>query len=148
MKHMSGKAFTTMARRAIEEFHNPASEAEHERQIQVESLKYREAKFSEQLYQFNQTVLDIQFSSLFVVTTTINCKIFALLRSFLMIVEQNVQTMQTRNMRSQQIGSALKSGSVPVPERVLQSETSKHPLAADMVVDQPKGKFHIRGYKG
>ena len=52
----SGKSFTTLTRRALEEFKDPSTEARHEREAAAESFKARLANISVDIYNGSQTV--------------------------------------------------------------------------------------------
>jgi hypothetical protein len=52
----SGKSFTTLTRRALEEFKDPSSEARHEREAAAESFKARLSNISVDIYNGSQTV--------------------------------------------------------------------------------------------
>lgn len=52
----NGKSFTTLTRRALEEFHDPSSVARHEREAAAESFKARLANVSVEIYHGAQTV--------------------------------------------------------------------------------------------
>ena len=52
----NGKSFTTLTRRALEEFKNPSSEARHELEAAAESFKARLANISVDIYHGAQSV--------------------------------------------------------------------------------------------
>jgi hypothetical protein len=53
---MNGKSYTTVTRRALEEFQDPQSSARHEKTQAAESLKLRVANISVELYSGAQSV--------------------------------------------------------------------------------------------
>jgi hypothetical protein len=53
---MNGKSYTTVTRRALEEFQDPKSSARHEKTQAAESLKLRVANISAELYSGAQSV--------------------------------------------------------------------------------------------